>query len=406
MRGLMNGLLMRQLQLPVPAGVEIVEAPDTVTQLLPPAAELLVAAGDSVVAGASLCRLPGHGMFASISGRVRRIMPWDGGPRGGFIAVIIDRKAAEGSRQLFDPIRDATAFSADTVRERSSQAGFSFPGDNRPLLFTALDEDIDRVTNRWFVEKEFERVIAGLKVLRHLCGDRTIVIALPASMTEEKRNRCLPFGEVIVVPCEYPDTLSDLIIRNHPVLGHSHRVAVIDCKRLLELSATLSTGRVVTTMHVSLRIGRKGQVRLFQVAVGMSIGQLLSLCKVTVTKGMQIILGGEMSGASADGVHQPLTPDTNSILVLPPHEVVKSENRPCVNCGRCHRICPVRLRVDLIGKNVEFSLGKEAVRLGIDRCIDCGLCTSVCIVRRPMAHLMAFGKSAFLSRENSTGGTV
>jgi len=391
--------------LPVPAAEEVVDAPETVTQLLPPGTECTVAAGSRVKTGEPLCRMPGHGSFASLSGTVRRIMPWDGGPRGQFVAVIIARKAADENHRLFDPVEEATALSSQQLRERCAQAGFHFPDDQGPLLFTALDEDVDRVANRWCVEKEFDRVVSGLKILRHLCGNRRIVVALPASMPEERKKACSPFGEIVAVPARYPDAAVSLIIRRHFALKSSGSVAVIDSKRLLALAASLSTGSAVTTMHVSLRIGRRGQVRLFQTPVGMRVADLLFRCNVAVSDGMQLILGGEMTGSAADSAAQPLTPDSDALLVLPPHEVVLSENSPCVNCGRCHRVCPVNLRVDLIGKYVEFSRNGEAVRLGIERCIDCGLCTAACIVRRPLAHLLAFGKGA-LPRQRSGGGAA
>jgi Na+-translocating ferredoxin:NAD+ oxidoreductase subunit C len=392
--------------LQVPAGSEIVSSPETVTQLLPVNTECSVVAGDALTIGSPLCRRPAYGSFASVTGVVRRVMPWNGGPRGGFVAVVIARGATGKHYQLFDPVVDPTAFSPELLRERCAQCGFHFSDDGRPLLFSALDEDVDRVTNRWCAEKQFDRIVSGMKMLRHLYGNREIVIALPASLPEEKRVRCAPFGKVIAVPCQYPDTVSTLIVRRHPAFKAAAKVAVIDAKRLLALVTSLSTGRAETTMMVSLRIGRKGQVRLYQVPMGMSVGQLMSGCCVAITDGMQIIIGGEMTGAAVDNNTQPLTPENDSVLILPRHEVVMSENTPCVNCGRCLNVCPVKLRVDLIGKSVEFSRGNEAARLGIDQCIDCGLCSAACIVRRPLAHLLAFGKGAFIQPKKNSGVVV
>ncbi|MBN1307014.1 MAG: 4Fe-4S dicluster domain-containing protein [Chitinispirillaceae bacterium] len=405
-RSFMKGVRSSIPLLPVPAAAEVVDTTESVTQLLPPGAECTVAAGSRVKRGEPLCRMPLHGSFASLSGTVRRIMPWNGGPRGRFLAVIIAREPDNGRHRLFDPVKEATALSPAQLRDQCGRAGFLFPDDQEPLLFTALDEDVDRVANRWCMEKEFGRVVSALKMLRHLCGNRKIVIALPASMPRERKKACSPFGEVFPVPDRYPDATVGLIICRHPVLKSAGRVVVIDNKRLLSLAASLATGSAATTMHVAVRIGRKGQVRLFQVLVGMSIAELLSRCNVAVSDGMQLILGGEMNGAAADGPHQPLSPETDALLVLPPRDAILSENTSCVNCGRCHRVCPVNLRVDLIGKCVEFSRPKEALRLGIERCIDCGLCTAACIVRRPLAHLLAYGKNAFPRQRSAAGGAA
>ncbi len=401
-----NSMPLRLRQLAVPAEAERIAPPETVTQLLPPDAWLIVAEGDIVAEGAPLCRLPRIGTFASVPGRTARIMPWETGPRGRFVAVIIERQANGDVYRLFDPIEDPSSLPVETLRDRCEAGGFNFPADDTPLLFSAVDEDVDRVTNRWSAEKQFDRMLDGLKLLRRLYGDRKIVIALSESLPAEKRNRCMQWGEVIVVPDRYPDTLSDLIIRRHPLLCGSQRVAVIDCRKLLALSTLLSTGKPMTTMPVSLRVGRKGKVRLFEVTIGMNIGQLLSVCGITPADGMQIVAGGEMRGNALDNLLQPLTFDTDSVLVLDKRELVRTVNRPCVNCGRCSRVCPAGLRVDLICKNIEFSASKEAIRLGIDSCIDCGLCGWVCIARRPLAHLMVFGKTICLSHVKTAGAEI
>ena len=137
----------------------------------------------------------------------------------------------------------------------------------------------------------------------------------------------------------------------------------------------------------------------------MNVGDLLSLANHSISDGAMVVIGGEMTGFAADNLQQPLVTGCDSVLVLPPGEAAAHENTPCVSCGRCVQTCPEGLRVDLIGKNVEFSREKEAVRLGIHQCIDCGLCTAACIVNRPLGHLLAFGKSAF-SRETDRKGAA
>lgn len=378
-----------------PSCIEKGVVPASVTMLIAADAQCAVTEGARVAVGFPLCNRPDPGTFASVSGTVRRILPWDAGERGRFTAIIIERGGEDGGHQLFKPVNDPLSLEAADLREMVRLAGFRFPDDSMPVLFSALDEDVDRVVNRYLMEKEFDGIIGGLRLLRHICGSRMPVVALDAALTSDKCRQCAQFGTVISVPGRYPDSTTRQIIRRYPELFPDGHAAVIDSKRLLDFAATLSCGRAPTNMHVSLRIGRRGRIRFFDIPIGTSVGDVLATADGTFTDGMMAVMGGEMTGIAADSCAQPVVDGCDSLLVLPQDETVVSENNPCVNCGRCIDVCPERLRVDLICKNVEFSREKDAVRLGIHQCTHCGLCSAACVVHRPLGHLLAFGKTAY-----------
>ncbi len=382
--------------LPVPFASEtvFVDAADSVTVLLPPDLPRLIGENDKVAAGQPLCEKNECGTFSPVHGIVSRVMPWDGGSRGRFAAVVIRRAPGEEFMKLSEPVQDLEALSPGQIRERADLYGFHFPEKPVPVLCQGLDEDIDRISNRWHLEREFETVVSGLGLLRHMCGSSGIYVAVPWSMDSAKKNRIAPHGTVIAVREKYPDTLSACICGTHAALADAGKVQVIGTARLVELVTSLRTGIAPVDMLVSLRIGRTGSFRLCRTPIGIGAGRLLDACGLFARDGMQIVLGGEMTGSAANGTGQPLTPRDDAVLVLSRTEAAVPENNSCVNCGRCSRACPAGLRVDLIGKCIEFSKHDEALRLGIRNCIDCGMCSAVCVARRPLAHLCASGKKA------------
>ena len=69
------------------------------------------------------------------------------------------------------------------------------------------------------------------------------------------------------------------------------------------------------------------------------------------------------------------------------------EDEPCINCGRCVQACPMRLFPNELSRACEYGRFEEAEGKDLTRCIECGICSYVCPVRRPMVHLMRFGKN-------------
>jgi len=58
----------------------------------------------------------------------------------------------------------------------------------------------------------------------------------------------------------------------------------------------------------------------------------------------------------------------------------------------CVRHCPAQLLPNELSKYCEFNLFEEAKDKYLLHCIECGICAYVCPEKRPMLHLLRFGK--------------
>jgi Na+-transporting NADH:ubiquinone oxidoreductase subunit A len=54
------------------------------------------------------------------------------------------------------------------------------------------------------------------------------------------------------------------------------------------------------------------------------------------------------------------------------------EERACVNCGSCTRICPVDILPQFTIKCLVADAIEEALAHGLLDCVECGLCSYVC----------------------------
>lgn len=83
------------------------------------------------------------------------------------------------------------------------------------------------------------------------------------------------------------------------------------------------------------------------------------------------------------------SPDTNQ----------HGEERPCISCGYCEEVCPVRIIPHLLSKHVEREIIDEKLfNYGIFNCIECGLCNFVCPSKIPLLKHIKKGQEE-LSKE-------
>lgn len=57
---------------------------------------------------------------------------------------------------------------------------------------------------------------------------------------------------------------------------------------------------------------------------------------------------------------------------------LRGDQRPCIQCGYCLEICPVRIMPAMIDRYIKLGINEILMRYGIFNCIECNLCTYVC----------------------------
>ncbi len=60
------------------------------------------------------------------------------------------------------------------------------------------------------------------------------------------------------------------------------------------------------------------------------------------------------------------------------NDTLRGERRPCIACGLCEKVCPVRIMPQVVHRYLYRGAYDEAERAGLERCVDCNLCTFVC----------------------------
>ncbi len=103
-------------------------------------------------------------------------------------------------------------------------------------------------------------------------------------------------------------------------------------------------------------------------------------------KPAKIVAGGPMMGFAVAGTGIVVTKTTSGILVLGEKDVHVFASMPCISCGRCNRICPLRLMPSEMSCAVEADDIETAVGLHVSDCYECGCCSYVCPSHRPLVQ--------------------
>jgi electron transport complex protein RnfC len=155
---------------------------------------------------------------------------------------------------------------------------------------------------------------------------------------------------------------------------------------------------VETVVQVS--VPNRNYCAVVCVREGMLLSDMLDHLPPMPENAAKLIVGGPLMGHALHDLQVPLTQQTDSIMVQTAEEISGYTHQACMSCGFCVRHCPVGLMPNELSKYCEYGRFDLAEKNDLFACIECGICAYVCPVKRPMVHLLRFGKhEVMLARE-------
>lgn len=111
-----------------------------------------------------------------------------------------------------------------------------------------------------------------------------------------------------------------------------------------------------------------------KVKIGTSLSEIIENIEgYKDIKNPIFISGGPMMGNSLPSDNLIVTNDLNCVIVI---DDIELTNYPCIKCGKCASVCPVKLMPVMIMKNIGND--KKLKQLNVNKCIECGLCSYIC----------------------------
>jgi electron transport complex protein RnfC len=371
-------------------------------------------------------------VHSSISGRVADIRPWLDQEANEVLSVIIE---SDGNDSWQEEIRSDESFlEKDTGQILADlkvagvveigppsmplHAKFAQPERSKEFLFlvgtpqakpvdtviiNGIDAERGMAAKGAVLQKNSAEILAGIKIVQKLSGSAQVVLALSSngglgsSLTSELAELAV---QVFKGKDKYPLGLNPILIkcvtgREIPLPDGNEEdigVSVVDAVTLVHLVEAVRDLKPQVEKVVSVSGAGITAVKNFKVRLGTPIGDLMEQLGGLQGEPVKVIAGGAMTGVALFSADIPVTKGTDALIFQTAEEAKSFSPDACINCGICAHHCPARLLPNELSKYCEFAMFEEARDKFLLHCIECGICAYVCPEKRPMLHLMRYGK--------------
>lgn len=376
----------------------------------PPVPE--VQAGDPVRAGQRIARAAetgGPALHAPCDGRVLAI---EGD--GVEAVMVIATEPEQGEPLRLDPLDAGSR--PDALRERIAEAGVvglggaAFPtaaklaDAPRAVILNGVECEPLIACDQRLLQERAAAVIAGGELLRRACSAERLLIAIEDDMPAARdallaaRHAAPPF-ELHELPARYPQGAERPLIETllgielpRGGLPRDVGVAVFNVGTAEAVWRAVVEGRPLTHRLVSVAGHGVREPVVLEAAIGTPVAALLAAAG-GVDGDATTLLGGPLTGRPLADPRQGLAKGDNAVVVLAA-QPAPPEPLPCIRCGACAGVCPVRLQPQLLW---QFRLAGRSDRLlehGLFDCIECAACDLVCPSHLPLTAGFAADKRA------------
>jgi len=393
-------------------------------------AKALVEKGDRVLLGQAIGESGGNvsaAVHSSVSGTVLSVRPFPH-PSGRLVKAVQIENDGTDEAVPFEPVegswRDAARGElvnkiAECGIVGMGGAGFPThvklsPPSRKPIDTVIINgtecEPYLTDDHRIMVERA-EDILGGAQIIKKILGAKDVFFAIEDNKPDainivSNKTAGSRYNDIAVatLKAKYPQggekvLISALTGRQVPAGGGLPMdvgCVVQNVSTALAVFEAVTMGaplyrRVVTVTGAGVRAPKNLVVR-----IGTPVRALLDHCGVDARGAKKIIMGGPMMGTALSDLDVPVTKLTSAILALAEStEAVRKY--PCINCGACLRVCPLRLIPSRMAKFVEKENLDDAVKWNLMECTECGTCAYACPAKINLVQFFKMGKNKVLA---------
>lgn len=344
---------------------------------------------------------------APVSGALTAIAPFTGNIGEVATYLVLETSTKQDVEHNF------AEFAANPSIENADRYLRGIPGDpplkqladpanrfNR-IVITGVDDDLMCTTRQYVLTRFKDEISRAAALLKQMTGINDISIAMPATMAQIAAFNGM---DLIRVTSDYISSLPPMIMAKHLGISSSPDKDIDVC--FITVEAALSLLRAYEDKQpvydkVITIIDKTGKRSRVAATIGTPIHRIFTRLGVETAEQDRIVIGGPLRGIAAYTLYHPVMPDMDTLIVQASAEIPMVSDYPCINCGKCVKICPSKVPVNLLVRYLEAGLYQDAAdTYDLFSCIECGLCSYVCTAKIPIFQYIRLGKYELMKMES------
>ena len=256
-----------------------------------------------------------------------------------------------------------------------------------------------------------EKVISGIKVIMKIFGLQKAHIAIENNKPQAAKllQACLCTEDGIVIdilPAMYPQGAEKQLIqaitgRQIPPGAPPEEIgcAVFDVQSVCGIYQAVAEGMPAVSQVVTVSGSGVMEPGNVECPIGTPVSSLLDACGGLKEKTFKLIVGGPMTGTAQSAVNVSVDRGTVAVLAFASREGRGIKHTQCIRCGRCARVCPMRLQPLFLYRYASADRLDALEEANVMDCMECGACAYVCPARLPLVQMFREGKARLLEEQ-------
>ena len=255
-----------------------------------------------------------------------------------------------------------------------------------------------------------EEIVAGARIIRHAVQAKRCVIGVEDNKPEafqSLQSAAFDDIEVVVLPTLYPTGGEKELVQMLTGLEVPSDGLPVEIGAVVQNVATavaiyraVEKGEPLISRYVTVTGNAVAHPRNLEARVGTPISSLLEHCGTGGQAATTLVMGGSMMGFALHSADAPVVKTSNCILAETAQETrAHSPAMPCIRCGTCAQVCPVRLLPQQLYWYARAKDFDKVQDYHIFDCIECGCCAYVCPSNIPLVQYYRFAKTEIWAQE-------